>query len=516
MSSSYSGHRMDQPTVDTRPSRRTTARGRRRPPIIGNTNSAPTERNYDDDKCDPFSRKLLDPSHRNVTPPSKAVAQEVKNNKGHQSVGNIGGELTVTQTNEKLPKSPVSSDDDKVSSRSSKIRAEFLKGKSQSFSSESSKAYFGKLSIKLSSKKKREDIELAGSGNVPNAKIARQSQTPSPIAQRRAVLQRFSQSCSLVQEDDLPKTGQTAKRVGENNNHFADAQKQEKRQNTARKLMRRQTSSDQSRSRGTSPDSQAFHHNSYRRPEKQNSSEQSRSSTPDSSHGNVGLKKQSSSVDEDYQGKFDILWRHKADALREQSPLASNKMGENSDTAGKQVLKSSMVLKVKPNVPKRQGSLDSNICSPDIQEAKYSNTSEEKQHRNSGTPKLRRQKQICIEESEGNGSREIATLYKSSPSLVVTKTENTNEVCEISSRAKSVPPQLGLEKSNSEEDWEKDLLEVLDAKAVSASNSPATTPDGIRRPGILRRLKSLSGAKKRKSTNEYGKGMLVAFCCDGW
>lgn len=503
MSSSNTGYRMNQPTVDTRPSRRTTARGKRRPPIIGNTTSAPAVRDYDnDDKCgDPFNRKLLDPSHRNVTPPSKAVSQEVKNSKGHQVVGNRGGELNVIQTSEKLPKSPASSDDDRVSCKSSKIRTEFLKGKSQSFSSESSKAYFGKLPIKFSSKKKREEVELAGSGNVPSAKIARQSQTPSPVTQRRAVLQRFSQSSSLLLEDDLLKKGQAA-------------QKQEKRQNTARKLMRKQTSSDQSRSRGTSPDSQTFHHNSYRRPEKQNSSEQSRSSTPDSSHSNVGLKKQSSSVDEGYQGRFDILWRHKADALREQSPLASNKTEENSDMSGKQFLKSSMVLKVRPNAPKRQGSLDSNISSPDIQEAKYIITSEKKQVRNSGTPKLRRQKQVCIEDSEGNGSKEISALYKSSPSLVVTKTENTSEVCEINNRAKSVPPQLGLEKTNSEEDWEKDLLEVLDAKAVSASNSPATTPDGIRRPGILRRLKSLSGTKKSKSTNEYSKGMLVPLCFD--
>lgn len=491
MSYSYSGHSMDQHTVETRPSRRTTARGKRRPPIIGNvTNSSDC---INESKCgDPLYRKLLDPSHRQVTLPSKAVIQEVKTSKGHQVHGSKGVDLSE-------PKSSAGSDEERASSRSSKIKTEFLKGKSHSFSSESSKAYFGKFPFKVSSKKKREDVESAGSGTVPNAKVARQSQTPSPIAQRRAVLQRFSQSVTLVPDDDLPKKGPAARSVGENTNH------------ATRKLIQKQTSSDQSRSRGTSPDNQVFPHSSFRRLEKQNSSDQSRSSTPDSSRSNAGLKRQSSSVEESYQGRFDILWRHKADALRERSPLVSKKMGENSGIAvSSQALKSSMNLKVRPNVPKRQGSLDSNISSPDIQEAKCI-TLEKKQHRNNGTPKLRRQKQVCMEEAEGKGSKEISAFYSSSPSLVITKTENGSEVCEINSRAKSVPPQLGLEKTNSEEDWERDFLDVLDAKAVSASNSPATTPDGNRRPGILRRLKSFSGGKKCKSSNEFAKGMLAAF-----
>ena len=218
--------------------------------------------------------------------------------------------------------------------------------------------------------------------------------------------------------------------------------------------------------------------------------------------------KQSSSSDDASSERFDILWRLRSDEFRKASPLAgiprNTKVEPHTSLALSQHrLKGSG----------RQYSLDSMLSSPETPQLSFKsmislcrNSSSSNGSGRHGT-KLRRQKEVCVEEE---GDVETSGTDGSVwPSFTVTH-------CSPSSPTPSSPTtstyRNGLQvKSHSldrdkDEDWESHLLQVLDANAVSASTSPCTTPDG-RRPSLLRRLKTLSRVTRQKSVNDdYGKG----------
>lgn len=287
------------------------------------------------------------------------------------------------------------------------------------------------------------------------------------------------------------------------------------RQNQRRKNLRKQgSSSDLSRSRGTSPES--LHGVSHKKVEKQDSTDQSRGSTPECGlqPRRPCLKKQSSSSDDTFSEKFDILWRLRSEDARKESPLVS---------LGQRQSRPELNLTLNRRNPKylmacgRQSSLDS-VLSPE--KPQLSIKSMLSLCRGTGSnPKLQRQKEVSVEEPDLVEEKQ-GVVHKSWPSLVITNSSpDSNEPQTLSlehtdalSPHRSTSRERLLVRSKSldqEKDWELHLLKVLDANAASASNSPSNTPDD-RRPSFLRRLKSLSQTRRRKSlTDDYGKGTVV-------
>lgn len=268
-------------------------------------------------------------------------------------------------------------------------------------------------------------------------------------------------------------------------------------------LQHQGSSSDLSKSRSVSPDSQRVP--APHKGEWESSSDQSRSSTPDCLRQQCRrrLVKQSSSSDDPCSERFDILWRLRTDEFRKESPLVAAPRNTASST----------LKQPKLNGTGRQYSLDSALSSPEAPQ-QLSLKSMLSLCRNSGGgdrrgSKLRRQKEVCVEEEEddaetsgpgGRGGWPSLTVTHSSPVDPAPSSPSANTGCN-GLRVKS--HSLDRDKDN---DWESELLKVLDANAVSASSSPATTPDG-RRPSLLRRLKSLSRVSRQKTANDdYGKG----------
>ncbi|XP_064106519.1 SRSF protein kinase 1-like isoform X5 [Macrobrachium nipponense] len=226
------------------------------------------------------------------------------------------------------------------------------------------------------------------------------------------------------------------------------------------------------------------------------------------------LRKQSSSSEDSNTGeRFDILWRHRIDANRETSPLAK-KVEKPSNNAISE-LKSS-VVQAKLTSLGKQRSLDTAMSSRvDVD----STPTLRKPKKSFNTPKLKRQQVVCLDDTESvfpsrlSPTTSIASShskFKSSHSLTVTEIDpyfNVESDEDAVRRTKSVPLRMGRTAESQEiEDWEKELLQVLDDNAASASNSTSTTPDG-RRPSLLHRLKALSTKKKSYDKNsEYGIG----------
>ncbi|KAK3854557.1 hypothetical protein Pcinc_038973 [Petrolisthes cinctipes] len=291
----------------------------------------------------------------------------------------------------------------------------------------------------------------------------------------------------------------------------SNSQQQTRRQNQRRNILRKQgSSSDLSKSRSTSPD--GLYGMFHKKVEKQGSTDQSRGSTPESGPQprRPCLKKQSSSSDDNSE-KFDILWRLRSEDARKESPLAS---------AGQKQSRAELTLTLNRRNPKylaacgRQSSLDS-VLSPEKPQLSIKSMLNLCRGTNSA-PKLQRQNKVSTEEMDVAEDRQ-GVVHKSWPSLVITNSSPDGQEPQILSlehthtlspyRSSSKEQLLVRSKSLDEEkDWEKQLLKVLDANAASASNSPSHTPDD-RRPSLLRRLKSLSKTRRRKSlTDDYGKG----------
>lgn len=283
--------------------------------------------------------------------------------------------------------------------------------------------------------------------------------------------------------------------------HRSSPQQASSRVQQKRRVLQHQgSSSDLSKSRGASPDNPALAACHWG--EKETSSDQSRSSTPDCQlQLRRPLVKQSSSSDDD---KFDILWRLRSDEGRKASPLASaprqDKAAPNTTPAF-----------APPRLAGagRQYSLDS-FLSPE--KPPMSLKSMLTLCRSGGGAggrrgaKLRRQ-DLCVEEEtevetlgpDGAGAWPSLTVTRSSPVDPAPSTSPNNSRNSLQVKSRS----LDRDKVS---DWEEQLLQVLDANAASATSSPATTPDG-RRPSLLRRLKSLSRVGRQKTVNDdYGKG----------
>ncbi|MPC24557.1 hypothetical protein E2C01_017640 [Portunus trituberculatus] len=316
----------------------------------------------------------------------------------------------------------------------------------------------------------------ASSTPSPELKISTSMKAQALTQQRRARLQAQEKAPTSSQEDSS-------------------------KQRPKRHMLQHQgSSSDLSKSRSVSPDSQrvpALHKGEW-----ESSSDQSRSSTPDGLRQQCRrrLVKQSSSSDDPCSERFDILWRLRTDDLRKESPLAGTPKNNASSTLKQHRL----------NGTGRQYSLDSVLASPETPQ--LSLKSMLSLCRNSGGDKrgskLKRQKEVCVEEEGdaetfgpgGRGAWPSLTVTHSSPVDSAPSSPATNTGCN-GQKVKS--HSLDRDKDN---DWESELLQVLDANAVSASSSPCTTPDG-RRPSLLRRLKSLSRVSRQKAVNDdYGKG----------
>lgn len=272
-------------------------------------------------------------------------------------------------------------------------------------------------------------------------------------------------------------------------------------------LQHQRSSSDLSKSRGGSPDNQAVaaHH----RGEKETSSDQSRGSTPEcllQQQSRRPIVKQSSSSDDD---KFDILWRLRSDEGRKESPLVKNPRQNKTGPR-------TAPLRPPPRLAGagRHYSLDSVLSPEKPQMSLKSMLSLCRGGSGAGSrrgSKLKRQEECVEEEIEGKTAEPGGTLAR--PSLTVTHSSPVEPGPATpsldSSRNRLQVKSRSLDRDD-ESDWETQLLQVLDANAASASNSPATTPDG-RRTSLLRRLKSLSRVGRQKCVNDdYGKGKGTA------
>ncbi|KAK7001728.1 SRSF protein kinase 2, partial [Halocaridina rubra] len=236
------------------------------------------------------------------------------------------------------------------------------------------------------------------------------------------------------------------------------------------------------------------------------------------------LRKQSSSSEDSFAPeRFDILWRHRDDSVKEKSPLARAK----PDTSVIAKLKGSEA-NAKVSGMRKQRSLDI-LMNPEKEDLKLRN----KDKKNVASFKLKRQKEICLDDEDLplrdlsaksskklESSTSVPPSRKSSPSLIVTESEpnpqgragvekGEEDEDETIRRAKSLPNRLGLKSTSpiplEGEDWEKELLAVLDSNAASATSSPSTTPEG-RRPSLLRRIRNFSRKKKADKNHEYGVG----------
>lgn len=276
-------------------------------------------------------------------------------------------------------------------------------------------------------------------------------------------------------------------------------------QQKRRVLQHQGSSSDLSKSRGGSPDGHTL--TAHHRGEKETSSDQSRSSTPDfmlQQQPRRPIVKQSSSSDDD---KFDILWRLRSEEGRKESPLACTTRQDKAEPHTAPVCAPPRLVGAG-----RQYSLDSVLSPEKPQLSLKSMLSLCRSNGGAGGrrgAKLKRQ-DVCVEETEeetswsgGAGSWPSLTVTHSSPVGPAPSILSPSTTC---NKLQVKSSSLDRDKDS---DWETQLLQVLDANAASANSSPATTPDG-RRPSLLRRLKSLSRVGRQKTVNDdYGKGK----CC---
>ncbi|KAG7154410.1 SRSF protein kinase 3-like [Homarus americanus] len=346
----------------------------------------------------------------------------------------------------------------------------------------------------------------------PCRKVRSASNTPPPSPPQKPLLKHLRVSRTHTIGDISLKTPpNTFNKSADNDKVFSQQDKGQYQRRGV--LIKQRSSTDQSKSRGTSPDSRGKYI------EKQNSSDQSRSSTPECGlpayslqlpvFDRPRLRKQSSSSDDANSEKFDILWKLRTDEARKQSPLAGGQNLPDRTDGGSVGGRNVQPYSTRSVPSSRQGSLDSILSSPE-QSQKSLVSMLNLCRGGTSYPKLVRQKMVCVEEDEATQlPLTTPSLCRSFPSLTVTQSSPVDNTQDSINQRRSISREKVLGKSNSVDwgnEWEKQLLQVLDANAASANSSPCTTPDG-RRPSLLRRLKSLSRGRKTKATsNEYGKG----------
>lgn len=354
-------------------------------------------------------------------------------------------------------------------------------------------------------------------------KIISPGKMSPPTPPRKPLLKRLCLNQPLSNDDTCMETPygpdsnalSTSSQSSDNKNVCSQ---QFKRQYQRRGALKKQGSStDQCKSRGASPDSQ----NTFppgKLSERQNSNDQSRSSTPECclsstsslllpAHNKTHLKKQSRSSDDASHEMFDILWKLRTEESRMQSSLVVGQKvdGQDASVTDKPWLKNSSTRMFVS--PPRQNSLDSILPSREEQQMAIS---VESHSRGNSHHRLIRQK-VCVEDEDSTENQALFALFQLSPSLLSTDSSPNDTVKGSIAKTRFVSRQKFIGKSNSldrEHDGKMQLLKVLSAKSASACSSPITTPEGLF-PSLIHRLKSLSRGQKAKATNDdYGKGKL--------